>query len=105
MFWKPVIDQGLVECVHQTYIWKQAQAEIATGILSVHPRGFGFLRPDDPIRYPEDIFIPKHLTLSAVDGDSVEVQVNTEVVSEKGPEGKVVSILSRGRTRCRRHHY
>ncbi len=93
-----LIDQGMIELIHNTYIWKQTQADIATGILSVHPRGFGFLRPDDPIRFPEDIFIPKHLTLSAVDGDTVEVLVNAEVVSEKGPEGKVISILSRGRT-------
>ncbi len=91
-------EQGLVEVVRGAYIWKQSQANIATGVLSVHARGFGFLRPDDPIQFPDDIFIPKHLTLNAIDGDLVEVLVNTEIVSEKGPEGRVVTILSRGRT-------
>jgi ribonuclease R len=90
--------QGFIELSHQKYIWKSNQANVVTGILSVHPRGFGFLRPDDPTLFSEDIFIPKHLTQNAVDGDTVEVLVNTEVVSEKGPEGKVISILSRGRT-------
>ncbi len=93
-----LIQQGLIELSHHKYIWKTTHPNTVTGTLSVHHRGFGFLRPDDTNLYPEDIFIPKHLTLNAVDGDSVEVLVNTEVVSEKGPEGKVVSILSRGRT-------
>ena len=38
------------------------------------------------------------MTMNAVDGDTVEVVVNNETYSEKGPEGKVVTILSRGRT-------
>lgn len=77
---------------------RQDENAVATGVLRVHPRGFGFLQPEDRKKYPEDIFIPRHLTLNAVDGDQVEVLVNTTFVSEKGPEGKVVNILSRGRT-------
>jgi ribonuclease R len=92
------IKQGIVECSHGKYIWKQKHDDVVVGLLSVHPRGFGFLRPEDPSLYSQDIFIPKHLTLSAVDGDKVEVIVNTEVHSEKGPEGRVTAILSRGRT-------
>lgn len=75
----------------------QDQAEVVTGVVSMHPRGFGFVKPDEPSE-EGDIFIPKHLTMNAVDGDRVEVAVNTEVVSEKGPEGKIVAILSRSRT-------
>jgi ribonuclease R len=93
-----LIMQGMVELSHGKYIWKQKQADVVTGVISVHSRGFGFLRADDPGLFPEDIFIPKHLTLNAVDGDKVEVVVNTEVQSEKGPEGKVVKIVSRSRT-------
>ncbi|MBA3602453.1 MAG: ribonuclease R [Parachlamydiaceae bacterium] len=73
------------------------QTPVVTGVISMHPRGFGFVKHDEPSD-EGDIFIPKHLTLNAVDGDRVEVAVNTEVVSEKGPEGKVVTILSRSRT-------
>jgi len=93
-----LMSEGFVELAHNTYIWKQSKPDVVTGILRVHPRGFGFLRADDGVAYPEDIFIPKHLTMNAVDGDSVEVIINSEVVSEKGPEGKVVTILRRGRT-------
>lgn len=70
---------------------------IMTGIISMHSRGFGFVKTDLTTD-EEDIFIPKHLTLNAVDGDHVEVAINREWVSEKGPEGKVVAILSRSRT-------
>lgn len=93
-----LIQQGLIETSKNTYVWKQKKVDVVTGVLRVHPRGFGFLKADDPTQYSEDIFVPKHLTMSAVDGDTVEVVVNNEVVSEKGPEGKVVSILNRGRT-------
>lgn len=93
-----LLERGLIECLRNTFIWKQKQVDLVTGVLKVHPRGFAFLKPDDPVRFTEDIFIPKHLTKNAVDGDTVEVIINNEVFSEKGPEGKVVSILNRGRT-------
>lgn len=72
--------------------------EIHTGLIHMHPRGFGFVTLDDPTIYTEDIFIPKHLTQNAVDGDSVEVAVVPENFTEKGPEGRVVAIISRART-------
>jgi ribonuclease R len=67
---------------------------LLTGTISVHPKGFGFVKTegDGP-----DIFIPRHLTQDAVDGDTVEVEVNP-VVSAKGPEGSVIAILKRSRT-------
>ncbi|NGX61379.1 MAG: Ribonuclease R [Chlamydiae bacterium] len=70
----------------------------AIGTIRVHPRGFGFLVPEDRPKFPEDIFIPRHRTKGAVDGDRVEVLVFTRYVSEKGPEGRVEKILSRGRS-------
>lgn len=66
---------------------------IRTGVISVHAKGFGFVR----CKEGPDIFIPKHLTNEAVDGDRVEVEVNP-VVSAKGPEGEVTAILQRSRT-------
>lgn len=71
--------------------------ELITGTLRLHPKGFGFVIPDNPALCPQDVFIPKHLTDSAVDGDLVEVAINTEAVSEKGPEGKINSVLKRAR--------
>lgn len=96
-----LLEQGIVARkagLFTVNVQKKVSDDMALGILRVHPRGFGFLQPEDSQRFPQDIFIPKHLTQNAVDGDTVEVKVNLEVVSEKGPEGKVITILARGRT-------
>ncbi len=82
----------------------QNQAQVVTGVISMHPRGFGFVKQDEASD-EGDIFIPKHLTLNAVDGDHVEVIINTEVISEKGPEGKICLDRLAQSNSCCRHHY
>ena len=77
---------------------KKIENELITGTLRTHPRGFGFVQPDHPGKYPQEIFIPKHLIDNAVDGDTVEVEINPNSNWEKGPDGKVVAIIRRGRT-------
>lgn len=89
---------GVVERKGNRYSLLQTKAEVVKGLLHMHPRGFGFVTPEDTTLYGQDIFIPKHLTQNAVDGDVVEVLVNNDVISDKGPEGKIVTILNRGRT-------
>ncbi len=91
-------EKGLVELAKNRYALKSSTSQIITGILRVHPRGFGFLQAEDPAPFSEDIFIPKNFIQNAVDGDTVEVLVDPTTFTEKGPEGKVVAILSRGRT-------
>jgi ribonuclease R len=71
--------------------------ELISGILRMHAKGFGFVIPDHPSECPQDIFIPKHQTDNAVDGDHVEVELNLKTLSEKGPEGRIVSVLKRAR--------
>lgn len=93
-----LIKQGVTKRSKGKYVSSRSSDEIVTGIISVHARGFGFVKPDNPAQYNQDIFIPKHLTQNAVQGDHVEVVVNPRSVSEKGPEGKVIAILKRGRT-------
>lgn len=72
--------------------------ELITGVLRMHPRGFGFVVPDHASLCPDDVFIPKHLTDHAVDGDHVEVAINPDSNWEKGPDGRILAILKRGRT-------
>lgn len=72
---------------------KKAKSSV-TGVLKVHPRGFGFFKSEE---VSEEVFIPKQFTLGAVDGDIVEVEINP-IVSEKGPEGKVLRIVKRSRS-------
>ncbi len=78
-------------------IAEKEREELISGILRVHAKGFGFVIPDNPSECPQDIFIPKHLTDTAVDGDHVEVLLNLESISDKGPEGRIISVLKRAR--------
>lgn len=93
-----LIKDGFIICEHERYLLKKPKADVVKGFLHMHPRGFGFLQPHEKELYPQDIFIPKHLTQNAVHGDIVEVVINPNSMSEKGPEGKVVAILERART-------
>lgn len=93
-----LIERNCIENKNERYSWKSSSIGMITGTIRMHHRGFGFVQPHETSQYSQDIFIPKHLTKNAVDGDTVEVLVNTEVVSDKGPEGKITAILNRGRT-------
>jgi ribonuclease R len=92
---KELLHEGAIELHKKKLAMPQSKEEIITGILRVHHKGFGFLIPDNPSMSSQDVFIPKHLTDNAVDGDHVEVVLNSEVQSEKGPEGKVLGVLKR----------
>ena len=70
--------------------------KLLQGQLSVHPRGFGFVSFPSPM---EDVFIPKPFINGAIDGDIVEVVVDSAIESVKGPEGKITKIIQRERTR------
>ncbi len=64
------------------------------GKLSLHPRGFGFVRPDCG---HEDCFIPPNRLCGAFDGDVVIVSNLKK--GQKGWEGSIESIFKRGRSR------
>ncbi len=68
------------------------------GTIHVHTKGFGFVSPEDKVKYPQDIFIPKHLKQNAVDGDTVKAAININKRSEKGPEGLVISVIKRAKS-------
>lgn len=93
-----LIHQGYLELTRGRYSLKKLKSDVISGILRLHPRGFGFVKPENASIDTEDIFIPKHLTLNAIDGDTVEVMINHDVTHDKGPEGRVVTITSRSRT-------
>lgn len=94
---KALIKDGLIKLKGGRYHYLEQNESVVTGLINMHPRGFGFVKQDGPSD-EGDVFIPKHLTLNAVDGDQVEVVINTDATSDKGPEGKVIAILSRNRT-------
>lgn len=66
------------------------------GTLSMHKRGFGFLRPEE--EEIEDVFIPPTAVNGALDGDTVLVEVESSSRGDK-TEGHVISIIERGVTK------
>ena len=91
-----LVKQEVIQLKNKKYSLKGESAKILKGVLRVHPRGFGFFQPD--VKDEEEVFIPKHLIKEAVDGDTVEVEVNPHSNWEKGPDGKVINIIKRGRS-------
>lgn len=63
------------------------------GILSINPRGFGFVSPLSSKE--EDIFISKDDINGAFDKDLVEVKIIKK--TEKGLDGRIIKILKKGR--------
>lgn len=94
---KSLVKSCILKISKKRYSLLNRKTNIASGVLRVHQRGFAFLQPNDSKLFPQDVYIPKHLTKNAVDGDTVEVCVNEGSKSEKGPEGKVLTILKRAR--------
>jgi len=67
------------------------------GTITVTAGGFGFVKPDVG---DEDIFIPPKYVGNLMNGDVVEVQIKGDKGERepgKGPTGRVVKIISRGR--------
>lgn len=93
-----LLKKGTLRFSHDKYTYNKKEEGVVTGTIRVHPRGFGFLQPDNPAEFDQDIFVPRHLTQNAVDGDKVEVVIDPTAFSEKGPEGKVIAIIERART-------
>jgi ribonuclease R len=95
-----LVEQGIIEVHNKQFALKKEEINLnlIKGTLRLHHRGFGFVIPDNPADSAQDVFIPKHLTDNAVDGDVVEIEINPDSSSEKGPEGRIVSIVKRGRT-------
>jgi ribonuclease R len=59
------------------------------GVLSVHPRGFGFVNAAGR----EDVFVPPSGIGAALHGDTVSVAIVAR--SPRGPEGRIQSIVRR----------
>jgi len=68
---------------------------LVRGIIDGHPKGYGFLIPED--RSMKDIFIPISGMNGAMDGDLVLVRL-LQTGEGKSQEGEVVKILKRANT-------
>ncbi len=68
------------------------QMRLVTGTITIHPDGFGFVRPENA--QEADVFIPPRKLKGAVHGDMVTARIEKETT--KGPEGSVIRINERG---------
>lgn len=93
------VDTGaLLKNEKNLFVSPSESIEHIRGTLRTHMRGFGFVEPNDRKRFPQDIFIPKHLTATAVDGDCVDIEITGPGLADKGPEGRVIAVVTRSRT-------
>jgi ribonuclease R len=65
------------------------------GVLSVNPRGFGFVASLGDVG--DDVFIPPDALGGAMHGDTVRVRIRGR--SARGPEGEILEIVERGMKR------
>jgi ribonuclease R len=62
------------------------------GLLTVHPRGFGFVASLDAAG--DDVFIPPEAMGGAMHGDRVRIRIRSRAA--RGAEGEVLQIIERG---------
>lgn len=65
------------------------------GVLQGHPKGFGFVIPDNSI-FKTDIFISPSDLNGAMDKDKVLVKLIRKSGSNKSAEGEIVKVVERG---------
>jgi ribonuclease R len=68
------------------------------GLLSVHPRGFGFVASLEANMTGDDVFVPPEAMGGAMHGDRVRVRIRSR--GPRGAEGEVVRIVERGYKRA-----
>jgi ribonuclease R len=67
------------------------------GLLTVHPRGFGFVASLTAAGSGDDVFVPPEAIGGAMHGDKVRVRVRSR--GARGAEGEIVAVLERGMRR------
>jgi ribonuclease R len=68
------------------------------GLLSVHPRGFGFVASLEANATGDDVFIPPEAMGGAMHGDRVLVRLRSR--GPRGAEGEVIRVVERGYKRA-----
>lgn len=84
---------------NQIHILSRHGRDKIEGHITIHPKGFGFVTLTKKQESDSDIFIPAPYINGAFEGDLVEVMVLPNV-SSKGPEGEVISVLTRKKDTC-----
>lgn len=96
---KMLADEGDIQIDSSGRIRLPSAGDELVGTLKVNARGFGFLRPDKPIR-EGDIFVPPGSLHDAISGDRVRIKLVQGGRRDKGDGriGRVVEVIERGQT-------
>ncbi len=86
-------DDGKIVRKGTQFSYRSAPEE-ATGRLTVHPQGYGFVLVEGRAT---DLFVPPDAMKNALDGDTVEVKIQSPPGDQR-PEAAVVRVVSRGRS-------
>ncbi len=95
-------EQGRIEIDRGGLLQLAGFGDEVIGEFRLNPRGFGFVRPDEPHR-EGDLFIPAGRNRDAISGDRVRASVNRqprrrgEGRGRSGLSGKIEEVLERGR--------
>lgn len=77
--------------------------EMIKGKISINSRGFGFVTPEGMQKNQADIFIPKDELHTAMNGDTVQVQLVQQpayaLTGSQSREGRVAEVLERANSR------
>ena len=85
----------LIETRGGHFVLARASREYASGRLSVHREGYGFLIPDKPVQGVQgDIFLPRDEAAKAMHGDRILVRI-ARIESDGRADGEIVKILRR----------
>jgi ribonuclease R len=94
---KKLIAEGKVVRMDRRRYSLSAPIELVAGVLKGHPRGFGFVIPEDSSL--EDIYIHRENMSTALDGDKVLVRLfpafRRKRSGKEGPEGEIVQVVAR----------
>jgi len=94
---KELTAEGKVVRLDRRRYTLSAPLELVAGTLKGHPRGFGFVIPED--RSIEDIYIHRENMSTALDGDKVLVRLFSTFrkrrSGKEGPEGEIVRVVER----------
>jgi len=98
--YKAVREQGRVVLGARGSLAPLVAPSEMTGRFRSHPKGFGFVTPDDTT-FAADLFVPEGATLGARTGDKVVARITRSGRREGRPAytGEVVKIVERGSTR------
>lgn len=89
-----LINSEEIKVQNRCYVPVSHEKWVMKGVFYSHPRGFGFVQPEEGSEIIENVFIPRDYTQGAINHDLVSILVDGDKKA-KGYEGKVLKVIER----------